>query len=883
MLRDGHTVHVRPITPDDADRLGRFHARQSPESVYFRFFTPRPVLSERELEYFTRLDHHDRVAFVALLEGEIIGVARYERYAGTDTAEIAFFTDDAHNGRGIATLLLEYLVAAGRQRGLRRFTASTLPNNRKMLKVFARAGFEVSSRLDEGAVAIGFDIIPTDESVRAAESRRLEAEAASVRRLVRPESVVVVGPRGDDAPGSQGGARGESGGVRVRRPSDAFGDLVLRGLLGHGFAGRTSALSPAGGPAAVPEGAELVEEIPERTDLAVIAAPAGQVAGIVEECGRRGVGAIAILSPAHGAGTTGTTGATGATGADIVRSARRHGIRVLGPDCIGVVNTDPEVRLHATIAPHAPPVGSIGVMAEAGALAVSVLEHARHADLGISTFVAAGDAADVGPADLLSYWAEDARTSGVLLYLRSTSLDPRLVRAVRAASLAKPVAALGEVMLSGAEAGEGRIRRRLEALSRQTGLISVATLEQLFDIGRLLAEQPVPAGDRVAVVGNSAGAVALGAAACRSAGLDVLPSGGGLDLDATAKDYAAALADVCASGGADAVLVVHSPIAGLGSGVEDQPGVFPAVAEASAAAPGVTFAAAVVGESGVSRIEAGDGTAVPVFRFPERAALALGRLATYGTWRSTAVHGTSTPGVSDLAAARRVVEAALGRAAGGEPVQLDLAEQDALLGAYSVPVAARRVVSGPQDAVAAAQEIRWPVALKAAARDRGMRSAESGVAIDINDAVDLVATWERMEAALGERMGPVVVQRFIPRGVDASVRVRRTGAGAGLVEAGLGGPVTAFDEPQVGLLPLTLGDAQSLVAGSALGRALPDPLDRVALVGIVHRLAHLVVDLEDVVEVVADPVVASVDGAWVADVRVTVHHSEALLDAPMLT
>ena len=216
VLSDGQTVHVRPIVPEDADRLVRFHSRQSPESIYLRYFSPRPELSERDLYRFTHVDHHDRVAFVAIAGDDLIAVARYERYRGTDTAEVAFFIDDAHHGRGLATLLLEYLAAAGRERGVRRFSATTLPHNRKMLGVFAAAGYQVSSRLDEGVVDVTFDIDPTAASLAAVDRRERRAEAASVRRVLEPGSVAVVG---------------------VGRSGTGLGAEVYRNLLTNGFRG----------------------------------------------------------------------------------------------------------------------------------------------------------------------------------------------------------------------------------------------------------------------------------------------------------------------------------------------------------------------------------------------------------------------------------------------------------------------------------------------------------------------------------------------------------------------------------------------------------------------------------------------------------------------
>ena len=872
VLRDGLTVRVRPIGPDDRDRLARFHERQSPESIYFRYFSPRPQLSGSDLEHFTHLDHQDRVAFVAVLDDEIVGVARYERYRGTPTAEVAFFVDDQHHGRGLATVLLEFLVAAARHRGIVRFTASTLPNNRKMLAVFAAAGFEVSSELSDGVVHIAFDIHPTDESVRLSERRQREAEAASVRRMVRPGSVAVIG---------------------VEQTAD-LGWVVLESIVHHDYRGRLLAVSPG---AQVPDEVETVAsvgDLPDGVDLAVVASPAEEVPEVVEACGERGIGAVVVLSA--GFAERGLDGA--ALQWRLVEVARRHGIRVLGPNCLGLVNTDPDVRLHATIAEGAPPAGRVAVLSESGTLAAAVVDHAERFQLGVSTFVAAGNPADVGAADLLSYWADDESVA-VLLYLRSSALPPRLVRAARTASMSKPVAVLGNVLVGGHGADRVAARRRIQALTRQTGVIDVGTLEQLFDIGRILSDQPAPVGAGIAVVGNSDGAVAIAADACRGAGLVVVdplgsPGAGGaallhnpvdLTMSASAQDYARALEVATSDPRVHSVIVVHAPL--LGQPAHD---VAAAVVAASEAAPQVCFAAVVLAVADSPRLTADTGRGVPVFRFPEHAARAMGRLADYRRWCTRIrFQGAVEPAGCDVEGAHAVVDRALrGLPVGSEgedggvdadsPVaELALSEQQALLACYGVDVAPRAAAADLDDAVAVADRLGWPVVLKADRRDRSTRSAASGVVIDLADEAELRSSWDRVEAVLGDAMHPVVVQRFIERGVDACVVLRRQADGAATIEVGLGGPVSAYDEPALGILPLTLGDAQTLVSSSALGRALSDPLDRVPIVGLVHRLAAMFDEIEQLSELEADPVVASTSGAWVADARMVLRPAEAEL------
>ena len=853
VLRDGHTVRIRPIVPSDGPALVRFHERQSPESIYFRFFSPRPRLSERDVEHFTHVDHRDRVAFVAVLGEEIIGVARYERYTGTDTAEVAFFIDDDHHGRGLATLMLEYLAAAGRENGLSRFAASTLPNNRKMLAVFGAAGYDVATHLEDGVIDVAFDIRPTDQVVAAMDRRERVAEAASVRRLFAPRSVAVVGA---------GSARG------------GLGAEVVHNLVSHGFTGRLMPVNRDGRDVAGQRATTSVADLPDGVDLVVVAVPAADVLQVVEQCGQQRVGAVVIMSA--GFSEEGPDGAERER--RVVEAARRHGMRVVGPNSLGLLNTDPSVRLHASPTPASPPAGTVAMLSESGTLAAAILDHAERTGLGFSTFVAAGIPADVSSADLLSYWTDDDATGAVLLYLAARGLPPRFVRAARAASLAKPVAALHTMIHSPTAGRRSESDRRADAVFRQTGVMSVGTLEQLFDIGRVLADQPAPRGRGVAVIGNSDGAVALAADACVGAGLDLVPFGGGtsdagptnpvdLSFRATADDYAAAI-DVAVSDPS-----VHSVIV-IDASPELEPSdeVARVVLEAARRAVGTTFAATMLGAERATRlVDGAGGVAVPIFPFPEHAAHALGRLARYHEWRSAAsVHGGGGPVGCETDRARSIVRAAVDRAGGGGPVTLDHREQEDLLSAYGLRMADRRTVADADAAVAAAQDIGWPVALKARARDRRKRTALGGVGVDIAEPDELRATWARMEGALGAGMTPAVVQRFVEQGVDIAVRVRREPHRAGTVEIGLGGPSTLADHWELGVLPLALPDASALVSASSVGRALTDPLDRVPVVALVHRLAALVDDVDEIHELVANPVVASGAAAWITDVDVVV-------------
>ncbi len=877
VLSDGQTVRVRPIVPGDAEALLRFHQRQSAESIYFRYFSPRPRLSARDVVHFTTVDHKDRVAFVAVSGDELIAVARYERYRGTDTAEVAFFVDDAHHGRGLATVLLEYLVAAALDNGLARFTATTLPNNRKMLGVFRSAGYEVSSRLEDGVVEVAFDIDPTGAALAAIDRRERAAEAASVRPMVEPTSVAVIG------------AGRERGGL---------GAEVFHNLRSNGFVG---AVHPVNRDAAHVDGVPAVAsvlDLAEPVDLAIVATPAAGVPGIVEQCGQRGIRSVVVLSA--GFAESGPVGAR--LERRVMDAARLHGLRLLGPNCLGIINTDPSVSLDATLAPVLPAAGRVALLAEAGTLSAGIVDHAQRMELGLSTMVAAGNRADVSASDLLSYWTDDDRTAAVLMYLAARHLRPRLVRAARAASLRKPVAALHTSMaVSSSSPRSGDASRRAQAMFRQTGVIGVATLEQLFDVGRVVADQPVPEGGGVVILGNSDGAVALTADACLDAGLDLVELGvesadgavrpNPVDLSylADAEAFRRALATVIADARVHSVIVVYTP-----PRLDWDEEVVRVVLDAAAAAPRITFAATMLGAAGRARLtrpvgppgrvapadpqpEAHTDVAVPIFRFPEDAARAIGHLVAYRSWRRSAETSSSAGSATgDVAAARSLLDPLVTRleessdVAAGDVLALDHEQQFRLLRAYGIDVIPREVVADADAAVVAADRVGWPVTLKAATRNRLTRSAAGGVVLDIADEVQLRAAWDRVSSALAAGMTPAVVQRFAESGLDVAIEVRRDDEGSGTIRVGLGGPARILDEYELGVLPLSLADASSLVAISPVGRVLTDPLDRVPLVEAVHRLAALAEHHDCVRSVVADPVVVSPMWARVADVQVDI-------------
>ncbi len=539
VLRDGSVGHVRSITPQDADRLRAFHAGQSDESIYLRFFAPIRELSERDVHRFTNVDNVDRVALVVTVRGEIIGVGRWDRIEAS-SAEVAFNISDHYQGKGIGSVLLEHLAVIGQELGVTRFVAEVLPQNRRMLNVFKEAGYAVQHHYEDGVVGVSFDIRPTEQSTAVRLSREHRAESVSVHALFHPESIAVVGAG--------------------RRPS-SIGHRLLDNILQGGFTGPVyavnhEALEVLGLPAHA-----RVGDIPGPVDLAVVAVPADSVLDVVDECAAKGVRSLLIAS----GGFAESGGDGGERQDELRRRARESGMRVVGPNSFGLLNTDPMVRLNATLAPRTPSSGGLGLFAQSGALGIAVLASADRRGLGVSTFASAGNRVDVSGNDLMQYWIDDPQSHAVGLYLESMGNPRKFSRIARSLSTTKPVIVVSSgVSAYGAPPGH-RVREThvptgaFTAMLRQAGVIRVENVHQLFDVAQLVIHQPLPAGQRVAIVGNSDALGALTAQAALSWGLDIVHGPVSLPAAAGAAQFSSALRAAFDDEQVDSVLTCFIP------------------------------------------------------------------------------------------------------------------------------------------------------------------------------------------------------------------------------------------------------------------------------------------------------------------------------------
>ncbi|MFI6685962.1 GNAT family N-acetyltransferase [Streptomyces sp. NPDC050485] len=879
VLRDGGTARIRPITTEDAERLVSFYEQVSDESKYYRFFAPYPRLSAKDVHRFTHHDYVDRVGLAATVGGEFIATVRFDRInaqgrpasAPADEAEVAFLVQDAHQGRGVASTLLEHIAAVARERGIRRFAAEVLPANSKMIKVFTDAGYQQKRSFEDGSVHLTLDLEPTAESLAVQRAREHRAEARSVQRLLAPGSVAVIG---------------------TGRAPGGVGRTVLRNLLDAGFTGRAYAVNRALG-----DGPGELDGVPafssvgaigEPVDLAIIAVPAERVPEAVADCGEHGVQGLVVLSADYA--ESGPHGRERQR--ELVRQARSYGMRLIGPNAFGIINTAADVRLNASLAPEPPPAGRIGLFTQSGAIGIALLSGLYRRGAGLSTFISSGNRADVSGNDFLQYWYEDPDTDVVLLYLESIGNPRKFTRLARRTAAAKPVVVVKGARHSGSTPPGHAVPvtrvpdATVSALLRQAGVILVGTVTELVDAGLLLAGQPLPAGPRVAILGNSESLGLLTYDACLSEGLRPLKP---LDLTtgATPADFRAALAAALADEECDAVVVTAIPWVGENGAVESGDGQVLAEALRAAAAASPAKPVAVVhveigglaealsaaartvkrpsrqdpalagtnpqdpALSGINQAPRGgpslarkalgefeergsggrapspptggqpknhpprEATRIPAYPAAERAVRALAEAVRYGQWRRQAADPGRVGEYDDIdePGTAALIERLLGPAPDPRGTTLTAADAEELLGRYGIPVRPALPAPDAAQAVEAARRLGYPVALKTTAPHLRHRPDLGGVRLDLADEHQLARAYAELTASLGKpgELKPVV-QAMVPRGVDTVVRASIDSAVGAVLSFGLAGAASELlGDTAHRLIPATDRDAAELL------------------------------------------------------------------------
>ncbi|MEM9565582.1 MAG: GNAT family N-acetyltransferase [Actinomycetota bacterium] len=890
VLRDGSTAEIRPIRPTDRDAIVHFHSQQSQESIYFRYFRYRPQLSEAELDHFTIVDYEDRMAFVAIQGSELIAVARYETWPGKPVAEVAFFVHDDHQGKGLGTLMLEYLAAAGRQQGLDGFTASVLPENYRMLGVFRSAGYEVSTRFDDGVIEVdlGIDVTPATSSAIA--DRQRSATARSVARILQAGTVAVVG---------------------ASRQPGSIGHELVRQLLGAGAADpapsatgdgvRVLAVNPVADEVlglncheTIIDAAASLRSAPDPSDdgagdgpgidLAVIAVRAELVTDVVRQCAEAGVRGLLIIS--SGFSEAGDEGR--AREREIVELARDNGMRLIGPNAFGLIDTGPPARLNAVYHPVLVGAGRVGVASQSGPLGAAMLERMRAAGIGVSSFIGFGNRADVSVNDLLDHWGLDPSTDAVILYVENFGNLRNFSTAARATSLAKPIITIRPSSPDQIE------------LLRQAGVILVDEVSQLIEQADLSANQPPARGNRVALISNSASVARLAAAACRRQGLELMVPAGLADaarddsvligdLDSIAlrpsgepSDYERVVAAAAVSGDVDMVLLALVPTAYL-----DRQHLIGLLDRVNRAIDKPVVAVGLVG----SEVLPVDG--LPLFAFPEGAARALGRHARYGLWRSARLDRADpapagdevpddAPGREGDRSGQRAddVDELIDRLlAGRREATVTTASPDLvpLVEALGLPFAPGGVAHDVDEAVELAERVGYPVVLKAANLVNRSVGEQGGTAIDLHDRAALEAAHRRMSERLGVSMRTAIVQQMVPSAATVRLELLQDQAFGAMVSIGPGG--SAFRDNEAAarrFLPLSRDEATALTRAAAdrLPATVMTAEVETVLVDLIEVLARVVEIGDRVARITLNPTLLDGSRALATDAEVVLRRRD---------
>ncbi len=867
LLADGTTIQIRPAVPDDFAAVKTMHDAMSPDNAYFRFFSTSRTAAEHEARRITREPGQDHVALLALYGGEVVGVASYEVARGDRsvgrTAEVAFAVADAMHHRGIATLLLEHLVSIARASQIEAFTAETLSENTSMLRVFSDAGLPTKSTREEGVVTITIPLPPDDTGKQLEDYldtvalREQSANVASLRPVFAPQSVAVIG---------------------ASRHQGTVGRAVLDNIKSAGYQGRLFAVNPnarqVGGVACFPD----VASLPEAPDLALVAVPPPAVLDTAEACGKRGVHGLVVL----------TAGLDTAASADLLAACRRHGMRLIGPNCFGVAV--PGIGLDATFAASNPAAGTAGLVMQSGGLGFAMVDHLSRLGIGISSFASVGNKLDVSSNDMLMWWEQDEVTRLAVLYIESFGNPRKFARTARRVGARMPVltvhAGRSEAGQRAAASHTAAIATPLvsrEALFEQAGIIATPGFGELVEATALLATQPPPTGRTVAIVSNVGGAGVLASDACTDLGLTVhhprgqvkrrlhmlVPDGGsvGGPVDTTATvssdEFRQVLELVASDQDVDAMIALVLPTGATGDLVA-------AIQDADVRVP---LAAVVLDQAEAVRLLDARAGRIPAYGYPEAAAGALARAAMYGRWRSSP--HILVPGFGDVDAAkgRAIVRAFLLR----EPEGGWLPSRDTvtLLRLYGIPLVATRYAR-TEDEVAAAAAAGYPVVLKADVPGLVHKTDAGAVLLDLRTEDAVRAGYRRLAGQFGGRLAGVLVQPMITDGTEVIIGVQDDQMFGPLVVFGLGGVATEVLADHAGrLAPVTENDADTLInsiksAPLLHGHRGAPAADLAALRDMLMRVSRLADDLPEVTELDLNPVIAGPDGAVAVDARIKI-------------
>ncbi len=885
-LKDGSSLHLRPIKMSDEERLLALFSRMSKQTIYLRFHHVLTHMSREEARRFCTVDYVDTFALVGTLgegpEERIIAVGRYARQPGANRAQIAFEVEDKYQGLGIGTHLLDQLAYTARDKGITMFEAEVLAENKDMMNVLINSGFNMQ-RQYQGTTYIGImDLAPTDVVEQKSSEREKFTSIASLRAFLNPKSVAVIGAS--------------------RRPN-TIGNFVFRNLIQQDFKGVVYPVNPNAEVIAAVKAYPSILDIPGDIDLAIISIPADKVQQVVEECAHKGVRGVVVLTSGFS-----DIGADGMERQNkLVNTIRSYGMRMLGPNCMGMINTNPEINLNATFSAVVPPPGNIAFATQSGVLGSAILMYATNLNIGLSTFVSIGNRADVSSNELLQYWEDDPDTDVVLLYLESFGNPRKFTRIARSITAKKPVVAVTsnrtplQVRVSNSQTGSmATDEAATEALFKQAGILRADTLEDLFDTGSLLANQPLPPGNRVAIISNAGGPALLTADACKARGLEIpvlssnttdqlkallsprANSSNPIDMspEFAIPQYRDALKLLLADENVDIVVVIFiPPILKLS---EEFAAIIREVAPLFRER-GKPLVTSFLGLRG-ARIELGsrENRYVPSFAFPESTAGALSRALEFSQ-RLRKPTG-KIPEFSDInkEKAEGIIQSALAKA-GKDQVWLDAESILGLLDCYGIRFVTLKLAKTPSEASAAAEEVGCPVAVKILSSTISQKTDVEGVVLDCRSRGEVEKAFVRISDNLQrigkpEDMQGVIIQKMVQGGIEVIVGVTQHPAFGPLIMFGLGGIYAElFKDVTFSIHPLTDLDAHDMVRAVKAYQLLEGwrgskRADIPSIEDLLLRISALVENHPQVLEMDLNPVkvLNDGDGYLVVDGRILV-------------
>jgi acetyl coenzyme A synthetase (ADP forming)-like protein len=872
VLRDGSTVTVRPIRGEDAAALGLFYKDLSLESRIFRFFAA-VANADPSIPRMVNVDYASSYGLIAVAGARsvIVGHAMYVQIAPRK-AEMALAVADTYQGRGLGTILLGQLAEAAAGAGVETFEAMVRPENHRMLQMLRESGFPVLARSVPGEVHAELPTKINPDGIKQFEDRERLAAVAAVTHLLAPRSVAVIG---------------------ASRQAGSIGQAVVQNIIANGYRGPLYPVNPVASEIAGLPAFPTVLAIPGDVEMAVVTVPAAAVLSVARECAEKGVRGLIVISA--GFGEAGPEGV--ALQRDLLDICRQAGIRLVGPNCMGVINTAPDVSLDATFAPDRPVPGRIGFLSQSGGLGLAVMARAQALGSGLSSFVSVGNKADLSGNDFIQYWESDSQTDVIMLYLESFGNPRKFARVARRASRSKPILAVkGGRTQAGNRATSSHTGALLsasdvtvDALFQQAGVIRTDTLAELFDAALLVGSQPLPAGNRVAILTNAGGPAILCADACEANGLVVpalpnnirkelaafMPAAGStvnpVDMLAAAqgKDYERAISVLAGSADVDAIIVIFTPPL-ITKGAD----VVRAIHRAARALPrAIPVLSVFMSKQAAPRVIESGGVRIPHYPFPEEAARALSLVARYGAWRAAPDEAVVDVEGVDGDRAAAVIATALA----AEPGWMAPDAVAELLTCYGIPMVETFSAATPDDAGREAGRMDAEVALKAVAAGVLHKSDAGAVRLHLSGASQVERAAKDMAAALeeaGHHVTAFLVQPMAPEGVEMLVGVVQDQHFGPVLACGAGGTMTELlKDVSVRITPITKGDAGRMVRSLKTFPRLDGyrgaaRADVPALEDVLLRVSALVEAHPEVAEMDLNPLIVHPSGAVVVDARI---------------